>query len=125
VTQRIFLGSVSAPKSLGFGGGNGGNKFTGGAQKSSTTANSGIGATNGPATPSYDGEGTYMIFNVGDSLCISDHNSHDKVTVCLQLVKTSILFGIVTFFLAYFISWRVFIQSIKHQFYFMPVFISV
>ena len=91
VTQRFLLGSVSAPRSLGFGGGNGTNKFTGGAQKSSATPNIGI----GPSAPSYDGEGTYVIFNVGDSLCISDYNTHDKVWVRLLLAKAMIVFGIV------------------------------
>ena len=96
VTQRFLLGSVSAPRSLGFGGGNGTtNKFTGGAQKSSATPNIGIGATNGPSAPSYDGEGTYVIFNAGESLCISDYNTHDKVRVCLLLAKAMIVFGIV------------------------------
>ena len=81
VTSRFLLNSVSAPRALGFGGGNGTSKVTGGATKSAATSNIGTGAINGPAVPSYDGEGTYIIFNIGDTICVSDHNSHDKVSI--------------------------------------------
>ncbi|KAH7426915.1 hypothetical protein KP509_10G021700 [Ceratopteris richardii] len=76
VTQR-FLGSANGVKNFAFGGGNTTNKLSGGYNKL-TAANLGSGVSNGPAVPSYDGEGTYMIFNVGDTLFISDYNSHDK-----------------------------------------------
>jgi hypothetical protein len=31
-------------------------------------------------TSSYDGEGTYLIFNVGDAIFISDYYSQDKAS---------------------------------------------
>lgn len=77
VTQRL-LGSSNGVRNLAFGGGNTANKVPGGNSKFTATTNMGSGASNGPAVPSYDGEGTYMIFNVGDTLFVSDYNSHDK-----------------------------------------------
>lgn len=78
VTQRLLLGSGNGTRALGFGGGNGITKASGGGNKFAATTNASIGASNGPALPSYDGEGTYMVFNVGDTLLVSDYNSHDK-----------------------------------------------
>lgn len=80
VTQRL-LGSSNGVRNLAFGSGNTANKAPGGSSKFTATTNVGPGASNGPAVPSYDGEGTYMIFNVGDTLFISDYTSHDKVSL--------------------------------------------
>lgn len=81
-----LLGTGNGSRGLGFGGGNG---FTGrlsGSNKSPTSANaSGVGLSNGPVTSSYDGEGTYLIFNVGDSIFISDYYSPEKASkLCIS-----------------------------------------
>jgi hypothetical protein len=34
----------------------------------------------------FDGKGTYLIFNVGDAIFITDLNSQDKVTLYFLLV---------------------------------------
>ncbi|CAM6010423.1 unnamed protein product [Sphagnum balticum] len=76
-TTRL-LGAGNGSRGLGFGGGNG---FTGrlsGTSKSTTIPITGMSSSNGPMTSSFDGEGTYLIFNVGDALFISDYNSQDK-----------------------------------------------
>lgn len=85
-TAARLLGAGNGSRGLGFGGGNG---FTGrlsGSNKSPTSANaSGVGLSNGPLTSSYDGEGTYLIFNVGDSLFISDYYSPEKASkLCIS-----------------------------------------
>lgn len=86
-TAARLLGSGNGSRGLVFGGGNG---FTGrlsGSSKTSTTASTGgVGSMNGPLTSTYDGEGTYLIFNVGDALFISDYHSQDKVSISLLLL---------------------------------------
>lgn len=79
-TAARLLGAGNGSRSLGFGGGNG---FTGrlsSSSKSPTASNAGgaVGLGNGPLTSSYDGEGTYLIFNVGDAIFISDYYSQEK-----------------------------------------------
>ncbi|GLJ32766.1 hypothetical protein SUGI_0659830 [Cryptomeria japonica] len=76
LAQKL-LGAGNGSRTLSFGGGNGTSKTVAGSKTSSSTH--GISSTtNGPTTSNYDGEGTYVIFNVGDTLFISDFNSHDK-----------------------------------------------
>eukprot|EP01018_Ginkgo_biloba_P011574 Gb_01349 [translate_table: standard] len=72
-----FLGTGNGSRSLSFGGGNGTSKAVAG-NKTGPSAHSTSATTNGPMVSNYDGEGTYLIFNVGDTLFISDFNSHDK-----------------------------------------------
>ena len=85
-TARL-LGAGNGSRSLGFGG----NGFTGrlsASSKSPTVSNAGgaVGLSNGPLTSSYDGEGTYLIFNVGDAIFISDYYSQVKASMSLQSV---------------------------------------
>lgn len=72
-----LLGGSNGSRALSFVGGNGGSKSNG--------LNSRIGSigasssSNAVANPNFDGKGTYLIFNVGDAIFISDLNSQDKV----------------------------------------------
>eukprot|EP00249_Psilotum_nudum_P023074 c28742_g1_i2 orf=634-2244(+) len=77
VTQRLLLGTGNGARALGFGGSNGSTRFSG-SSKFASVSNTNLGMSNGPSVSNYDGEGTYLIFNVGDALFVSDYNSHDK-----------------------------------------------
>ncbi|KAL3029398.1 hypothetical protein AAZX31_03G161200 [Glycine max] len=71
-----LLGGSNGSRALSFVGGNGGSKSNGG-----NTRISSIGASStssAMANPNFDGKGTYLIFNVGDAIFISDLNSQDK-----------------------------------------------
>ncbi|KAI3706650.1 hypothetical protein L6452_24534 [Arctium lappa] len=72
-----FLGGGNGSRALGFGGGNGGSKSSSGTTKSGL---SGTSNTNSYITNSnFDGKGgTYLVFNVGDAIFISDLSSQDK-----------------------------------------------
>jgi len=72
-----LLGGGNGSRALNFGGGNGTSKTIAGS-KIGSSVHGPSSTTNGPTTSNYDGEGTYLIFNVGDTLFISDFNSHDK-----------------------------------------------
>ncbi|KAG0503944.1 hypothetical protein HPP92_004016 [Vanilla planifolia] len=74
---RLFVG-VNGNKAFQFGGTNGGNKLvSGGSKFGGTFGSSAVSSgTNVPAN--YGCKGLYLIFNVGDTLFISDLNSHDK-----------------------------------------------
>ncbi|CAH1441980.1 unnamed protein product [Lactuca virosa] len=71
-----FLGGGNGSRALSFVGGNGGSKSSSGTTK--------VGSLSSSYTNSYtpnsnfDGKGTYLIFNVGDAIFISDLNSQDK-----------------------------------------------
>ncbi|KAL2652146.1 hypothetical protein R1flu_020274 [Riccia fluitans] len=80
-----LLGTGNGSRGLVFGGGNGfSGRLTGGA-KSTTVSTGGAGVSNGPLASSYDGEGTFLIFNVGDAIFVSDCNSQDKDPIkCLH-----------------------------------------
>lgn len=80
-TTRL-LGAGNGSRGLGFGGGNGFSGRLSGAIKSTATPITNVNSSNGPVTPSFDGEGTYLIFNVGDALLISDYNSPEKASSC-------------------------------------------
>jgi hypothetical protein len=93
-TTRL-LGAGNGSRGLGFGGGNG---FTGrlsGTSKSTAIPITGMSSSNGPMTSSFDGEGTYLIFNVGDALFISDYNSQDKASIYELLLNQVISIRIV------------------------------
>ncbi|KAG4913392.1 hypothetical protein JHK86_053825 [Glycine max] len=71
-----LLGGSNGSRALSFVGGNGGSKSNGG-----NTRIGSIGASStssAMANPNFDGKGTYLIFNVGDAIFISDLNSQDK-----------------------------------------------
>ncbi|XP_058201159.1 uncharacterized protein LOC131315905 [Rhododendron vialii] len=74
-----FLGSANGSRGLSFVGGNGTSKTNGGASRSSSP----LGGLNGTTSPmminsNFDGKGTFLLFNVGDTLYVSDLNSQDK-----------------------------------------------
>ncbi|KAL1549444.1 dystrophia myotonica WD repeat-containing protein-like [Salvia divinorum] len=72
-----FLGSGNGSRALSFVGGNGGSKPVG----SSSTRIGSLGASssnNVVSNPNFDGKGTYLVFNVGDAIFVSDLNSQDK-----------------------------------------------
>ncbi|KAL1313693.1 hypothetical protein HN51_040300 [Arachis hypogaea] len=71
-----LLGGSNGSRALSFVGGNGGSKSNGGTSRIGS-----IGASSSSsslANPNFDGKGTYLIFNVGDAIFISDLNSQDK-----------------------------------------------
>lgn len=72
-----LLGGGNGSRALSFVGGNGSSKSVGinsriGSLGASNTSNSVV-------ISNFDGKGTYLIFNVGDAIFISDLNSQDKV----------------------------------------------
>ncbi|KAL9271471.1 putative catabolite repression protein creC [Drosera capensis] len=71
-----LLGASNGARALSIVGGNGTSKAVTGASRNATLASSVY--SNPLPTSSFDGKGTYLIFNVGDTLYISDLNSHDK-----------------------------------------------
>ncbi|XP_022742711.1 WD repeat-containing protein 20 homolog isoform X2 [Durio zibethinus] len=71
-----WLGAGNGSRAIGFAGGNGGGKSV-----SSTSRIGSLGASsssNSMTNTNFDGKGTYLIFNVGDAIFISDLNSQDK-----------------------------------------------
>uniref|UniRef100_A0A5B7ART1 Uncharacterized protein n=1 Tax=Davidia involucrata TaxID=16924 RepID=A0A5B7ART1_DAVIN len=71
-----FLGGGNGSRALSFAGGNGGSKSVSG-----TTRVGSLGASSSNSlmgTSNFDGKGTYLIFNVSDTIFISDLNSQDK-----------------------------------------------
>jgi hypothetical protein len=79
------LGGSNGSRALSFVGGNGGNKSI----SSSSSRIGSLGASsssNSMINTNFDGKGTYLIFNVGDAIFISDLNSPDKVTRYLLLI---------------------------------------
>lgn len=78
-----LLGGGNGSRALGFVGGNGSSKSAG-----INSRNGSIGASstsNSMLISNFDGKGTYLIFNVGDAIFISDLNSQDKV-YCLKIL---------------------------------------
>ncbi|XP_074275949.1 putative catabolite repression protein creC isoform X2 [Silene latifolia] len=63
-------------RALSFVGGNGGSKYANGSIKNGSVGISSTNSTNGCSN--FDGKGTYLVFNVGDTIFISDLNSQDK-----------------------------------------------
>lgn len=71
-----FLGGSNGSRALSFVGGNGGSKaFSGSGRVGSLGASS---SSNLVGTSNFDGKGTFLVFNVGDAIFISDLNSQDK-----------------------------------------------
>ncbi|KAL0316241.1 UNVERIFIED_CONTAM: WD repeat-containing protein 20 [Sesamum radiatum] len=72
-----LLGGGNGSRALSFVGGNGGSKSMNG---TSTRLGSfgASGSNNVVGNPNFDGKGTYLVFNVGDAIFISDLNSQDK-----------------------------------------------
>ncbi|KAK9128143.1 hypothetical protein Syun_016940 [Stephania yunnanensis] len=71
-----LLGGGNGSRALSFVGGNGASKAVAG---SSRIGSMGVSSSSGSALCSnYDGKGTFLIFNVGDTVFISDFNSQDK-----------------------------------------------
>ncbi|KAL8140455.1 hypothetical protein V2J09_006476 [Rumex salicifolius] len=71
-----LLGTSNGGRALSFVGGNGSSKAVSGTSRTAS-----IGASsNASASPTanFDGKGSYIIFNVGDTIYISDLNSQDK-----------------------------------------------
>ncbi|KAE9621827.1 putative WD40/YVTN repeat-like-containing domain-containing protein [Lupinus albus] len=72
-----LLGGGNGSRALSFVGVNGSSSKSNGG----TTRIGSLGASTSStsmANPNFDGKGTYLIFNVGDAIFISDLNSHDK-----------------------------------------------
>lgn len=75
-----WLGGGNRGRALSFVGGNGvGKVVSGGSRIGGSLGSSTAGSSSSPSTSNYDVRGTYLIFNVGDTLFISDFNSQDKV----------------------------------------------
>lgn len=73
-----LLGGGNGSKSHSFVGGNGGSKSVSG--MSGRAGSFGVtSSNNNVSVPNFDGKGTYLVFNVGDTIFISDLNSRDKV----------------------------------------------
>ncbi|PIA38562.1 hypothetical protein AQUCO_02700048v1 [Aquilegia coerulea] len=71
-----LLGGGNGSRALSFVGGNGTSKTVVGSSKIGSLG--GLSSSNSLVNSNYDGKGTYLIFNVGDTVFISDLNSHDK-----------------------------------------------
>ncbi|XP_022748262.1 WD repeat-containing protein 20 homolog isoform X2 [Durio zibethinus] len=71
-----WLGSGNGSRALGFAGGNGGTKSVSGISRIGSL--SALSSSNSMTNTNFDGKGTYLIFNVGDAIFISDLNSQDK-----------------------------------------------
>ncbi|KAK7392410.1 hypothetical protein VNO78_20849 [Psophocarpus tetragonolobus] len=71
-----FWGGSNGGRSLSFGGGNGNSKNHGGNSRIGSIGASS--SSNSLTNSNFDGKGTYLIFNVGDAIFISDLNTQDK-----------------------------------------------
>ena len=76
-----FLGGGNGSRALSFVGGNGGSKL--GSVSSRVGSMGASSSTSLMGISNFDGKGTYLVFNVGDAIFISDSNSQDKVVWCL------------------------------------------
>ncbi|POO01638.1 WD repeat containing protein [Trema orientale] len=70
-----LLGGGNGSRALSFVGGNGGSKSVSASRVGSLGAST---STTMASTSNFDGKGTYLIFNVGDAIFVSDLNSQDK-----------------------------------------------
>ncbi|KAF5737574.1 Transducin/WD40 repeat-like superfamily protein [Tripterygium wilfordii] len=71
-----LLGAGNGNRALSFVGGNGSSKSVSGNSKAGSLGS--LNSSNSINTTNFDGKGTYLIFNVGDAIFISDLNSQDK-----------------------------------------------
>jgi WD repeat-containing protein 20 len=72
-----LLGGSNGNRALSFVGGNGSSKSNGGASRIGSIGSSSLSSS--VANPNFDGKGSYLVFNAGDAILISDLNSQDKV----------------------------------------------
>lgn len=85
----LGVGGGNGVRAIGFAGGNGTGKAVNGTSRSGSLV--GSNGSHSILNPNYDGKGTYLIFNVGDTIFIGDLNSPDKVTNVVQHGIPSIL----------------------------------
>ncbi|KAI7749425.1 hypothetical protein M8C21_000245, partial [Ambrosia artemisiifolia] len=79
VTSKFLGSSGNGSRMLGFVGGNGaGSKANGGASKSGHVSGLSNGGSPTIGSNTTDGKGTYLVFNVGDTLYITELNSEEK-----------------------------------------------
>ncbi|KAK9048041.1 hypothetical protein SSX86_032996, partial [Deinandra increscens subsp. villosa] len=79
VTSKLLGSSGNGSRMLGFVGGNGaGSKANGGARKSGHVGGLSNGGSSTIGSNTSDGKGSYLIFNVGDTLYITELNSEEK-----------------------------------------------
>ncbi|GKV05654.1 hypothetical protein SLEP1_g17641 [Rubroshorea leprosula] len=71
-----LLGAGNGSRALSFVGGNGGSKSLSGSSRIGSLGASS--SSNSITNTNFDGKGTYLIFNAGDAIFISDLNSQDK-----------------------------------------------
>ncbi|KAL4605398.1 hypothetical protein ACB092_09G025500 [Castanea dentata] len=71
-----LLGGSNGSRALSFVGGNGGSKINGGNSRIGSLGSSS--SSNSMGSSNFDGKGSYLVFNVGDAIFISDLNSQDK-----------------------------------------------
>ncbi|CAI0471478.1 unnamed protein product [Linum tenue] len=71
-----LLGAGNGSRALSFVGGNGGSKNVSGTGRIGSLGASC--SSSAMINPNFDGKGTYLIFNVGDAIFVSDLNSQDK-----------------------------------------------
>lgn len=74
-----LLGAGNGSRALSFVGGNGVSKVVSGNGRIGGSFGASSGSNGPSAVANYDGKGTYLIFNVGDTIFVSDLNSQDKV----------------------------------------------
>nr|GFC78388.1 hypothetical protein [Tanacetum cinerariifolium] len=80
VTSKFLGSSGNGSRMLGFVGGNGNvHKANGGTSKSSHAGGLSNGSSSTVGSNTSDGKGSYLIFNVGDTLYITDLTSEEKL----------------------------------------------
>lgn len=72
-----LLGGSNGSRALSFVGGNGSSKSNGVTGRIGSIGTSS--SSSSVANPNFDGKGSYLVFNAGDAILISDLNSQDKV----------------------------------------------
>lgn len=76
-TASRLLGGGNGSRALSFVGGSTSSKAVAGNFRTNSLGASGLNNSSVPSN--YEGKGTYLVFNVGDTIFISDFNSQDKV----------------------------------------------
>ena len=74
-----FLGASNGSRALSFVGGNGSSKVVSGSSRIGGSIGGSFGSSGAGIISNFDGKGTYLVFNAGDTIFISDLNSQDKV----------------------------------------------
>lgn len=78
MASRLLGGAGSGARALSFSGGNGTSKAAFGGGRIVGSVPTSLGWSSYSSNSNYDERGTYLVFNVGDTLYISDLNSPDK-----------------------------------------------